>query len=41
MQNMLFWGLKVHEMLYIECGGVTIMFPDELIGPKKAYRVLP
>ena len=38
MQN---WGLKVHEIFYIEYAGVPIMFPDDLKlikSPKKAYR---
>ena len=40
---MYLWGLIVNEMLYIECGGVPIMFPDEFLTykvPKKANSVL-
>ena len=32
------WGLKVHEILYIECVGVLIMFPDEFFTYKVAKR---
>ena len=43
LQYMQIWGLNVHEILYIECVGVPIMFLDELLTykfAKKSYRVL-
>ena len=42
LQNMQILGFKVHEILYIECVGVPIMFQDDLLTykvVKNAYRM--
>ena len=29
--NISLWGLKIHEIVYIECGEVPIMFPNDFL----------